>query len=56
MIRQFKETVDPMHVRFIEPSKNYADIVVSGLEDVEANARKILLTLEKQGILGEMEA
>jgi uridine kinase len=30
VIRQYTETVRPMYIRFIEPSKQYADIVISG--------------------------
>lgn len=29
VIRQFRETVDPMHRRYIEPQKRWADIVVT---------------------------
>lgn len=32
VIRQYTETVRPMYVQFIEPSKQYADVLISGLE------------------------
>ena len=28
MIAQYLETVQPMHLQFVEPSKRYADIIV----------------------------
>jgi uridine kinase len=27
-MRQYEETVRPMHLQFVEPSKRYADIIV----------------------------
>ena len=30
VIRQYTETVRPMYLEFIEPSKQYADIIISG--------------------------
>ena len=33
VIRQYSETVSPMYHKFIEPSKQYADIIISGDEN-----------------------
>jgi uridine kinase len=33
VIRQYTETVRPMYIEFIEPSKQYADIIISGDEN-----------------------
>ena len=30
VIRQYEQTVRPMHLQFVEPSKRYADIIVPG--------------------------
>jgi uridine kinase len=30
VMRQYEETVRPMHLQFVEPSKRYADIIVPG--------------------------
>ncbi len=36
VIQQYMETVRPMHNQFIEPSKKYADKIVSGEQNAEA--------------------
>jgi uridine kinase len=45
IIRQYTETVRPMYLQFIEPSRRYADIMISGEEEnreaVEALITKI---------------
>lgn len=33
VIRQYTETVRPMYLRFVEPSKRHADVLISGEED-----------------------
>ena len=30
VIRQYEESVRPMHLRFVEPSKRYADVIIPG--------------------------
>ncbi|HID11990.1 MAG TPA: uridine kinase [Candidatus Latescibacteria bacterium] len=42
VIRQYLATVRPMHEQFVEPSKQYADLVVSGMEPAEEAVRKVL--------------
>jgi uridine kinase len=43
VIRQYTETVRPMYLEFIEPSKQYADILISG-EEKNSDAVDILIT------------
>jgi len=42
---QWQATVQPMHERFVEPSRTSCDLVVSGTEDVAAAARRIASAL-----------
>ena len=30
VIKQYLQTVRPMHLQFVEPSKHYADLIISG--------------------------
>ena len=30
VIRQYLSTVRPMHLRFVEPSRRYADLIIAG--------------------------
>ncbi len=46
--KQYLETVRPMHIKFVEPSKRYADLVVSG-EDHTAADRVISMIQQKNG-------
>ena len=41
VIRQYSETVRPMYLEFVEPSKRYADILISG-EDENSEAVDVL--------------
>lgn len=43
VIQQYTETVRPMYLQFIEPSKRYADILISG-DGRNAEAVDILTT------------
>jgi uridine kinase len=43
VIRQYTETVRPMYLEFIEPSKQYADILISG-EGKNSDSVDILIT------------
>ncbi len=53
VIRQYRETVHPMYLRFIEPSRQYADVVVSGAgensEAVDALTARINAILHSDG-------
>lgn len=35
VLRQYEDTVRPMHARFVEPSRNYADLVLDGTQEVQ---------------------
>ena len=44
VLRQFQATVEPMHQRFVEPQRRYADIILSGtcaMPEVRALAERI---------------
>ena len=43
VIKQYTETVRPMYLQFIEPSKQYADILISG-DRKNSEAVDILIT------------
>lgn len=40
--KQFKDTVNPMHELFVEPSRKYAHMVISGEEETEMALRQTL--------------
>ena len=49
VLRQYQETVRPMYLRFIEPSKKFADIIVPhggtnriAIEVIQAKIRELL--------------
>jgi len=46
--RQFANHVKPMHDRFVEPSKTYADMVYSGQEVMEANVRDFIRLIVRE--------
>jgi uridine kinase len=52
VIRQYLETVRPMHLQFVEPSKRYADVVIpeGGYNEVgiDLNSGKIRTLLQKE--------
>ena len=52
VVRQFEETVKPMYLKFIEPTRTFADLIVSGEEEVTNLVRELIsrMTLEKQDI------
>lgn len=35
VLKQYKNTVRPMHTLYVEPCKEYADIVISGMNDIQ---------------------
>lgn len=39
---QWHTTVEPMALEFVEPSKQHADLIVSGLDDIETSLRRII--------------
>ncbi|MHC4518619.1 MAG: nucleoside/nucleotide kinase family protein [Planctomycetota bacterium] len=42
VLRQYEDTVRPMYLQFVEPSKHYADILISG-EGKDAEAADIVM-------------
>lgn len=54
VLKQYEETVRPMYLQFIEPSKRYADIIVPrgggnriAIDMIKAKMRELLHTLQK---------
>jgi uridine kinase len=45
VIKQFKQHTNPMFLEFVQPTKGYADVVVSGEEDITAAAARIATQL-----------
>jgi len=41
IVHQYLQTVRPMHLRFIEPARRQADLVISGADDVERQVAAI---------------
>lgn len=46
VMRQYLETVKPMHEEFVQPSSRYADLVVSGEQDIESAVNALVVRLE----------
>ncbi len=42
VLRQYEHTVRPMHERFVEPSREHAELVVDGTRPIEANVRAVV--------------
>ncbi|MFA5026933.1 MAG: uridine kinase [Candidatus Methylomirabilota bacterium] len=42
VLEQYAETVRPMRERYVMPTRAFADLVVSGIDPLEASARRIL--------------
>jgi len=54
VVRQYRETVVPMAVRYVLPTRQRADVVVSGTEAIEENVARILHHVRKR--LAQVEA
>ena len=48
VLDRYQETVKPMHLQFIEPSKRYADIIVPQGGENEVAISILLNTIEKK--------
>jgi uridine kinase len=53
VLKQYEETVRPMYLQFIEPSKRYADLIVPrgggnriAIDMIQAKMRELLKTLQ----------
>ena len=44
---QYHESVKPMHVKFVDPSKQYADLVVSGEQSVDSAVDAVMTRLRE---------
>lgn len=51
VVQQYVRTVRPMHLRFIEPSKRQADLVISGDEGSEEQLNEVLQRIKSVGSL-----
>jgi uridine kinase len=46
VLEQWKSQVSPMHEEFVEVSKEDADLILSGEDNIEGNAQRIISTFE----------
>lgn len=53
VVDQYRETVKPMHLRFVEPSKRYADIIIP--EGAENHVALDLVVTKIRSVLAERE-
>ena len=53
VVRQQRETVQPMHRKYVEPSRRFADLVVSGEGPLETAVEPVLARLRK--LRGDLE-
>jgi uridine kinase len=51
--RKWSAQTIPMHHRYVEPAREFADLVLSGAEPLEANARGVVRRL-RPGVLGRV--
>jgi uridine kinase len=47
VMSQYLKTVKPMHIKFIEPAKKYADIIVSGAGSLNRAAQRTVFLIKK---------
>lgn len=48
VLTRYQKTLKPMHQQFIEPSKNYADIIIPNMKKKNSVAVKVLSTVIKE--------
>ncbi|QHC86717.1 uridine kinase [Empedobacter brevis] len=48
VLTRYQKTLKPMHQQFIEPSKNYADIIIPNMKKKNSVAIKVLSTVIKE--------
>ena len=53
VLKQYKDTVSPMHQKFVEPSKDIADINISGNIDIEKSVNEIIKSIDTVLLIGE---
>ena len=44
--KQFREFVQPMHKKYIEPTKNYADVILDGIDTMPNMLKEIKLCVD----------
>src|SRR5271155_2329768 len=42
VLKQYAQTVEPMAEKFVKPTRQFADIVLSGSDPIEENAKKVI--------------
>jgi len=47
VLKQYAQTVEPMAEKFVKPTKEFADIVLSGSDPIEENAKKVVASIRK---------
>jgi len=47
VLKQYAQTVEPMAEKFVKPTKEFADIVLSGSDPVEENAKRVIEQVKK---------
>ena len=47
VINQYKNTVLPMHQKYVEPTKNHANIYISGENDLKNSTKQVIQTIER---------
>ena len=53
VLKQYKDTVSPMHQKFVEPSKDIADINISGNIDIEKSVNEIIKSIDTVLLIGK---
>ena len=48
--KQYLDTVRPMHNQFVEPSKNYADIIIDNEKSIESIIEDLMLKIKSVSI------
>ncbi|MBA5628258.1 uridine kinase [Moheibacter lacus] len=56
VLNRYRTTLKPMHVQFIEPSKNHADIIVPNMKKKNEAAIRLLSTLIKDKLASTVES
>ena len=47
VMNQYKKTVLPMHQKYVEPTKNFADIHISGENNIKNSTKQVIETIER---------
>lgn len=55
VVEQYKRDMRPMHEKYVEPQKQYADVIIDGSSNKNAVYKEIETFLERSNILDEIE-